>query len=244
MAEVYGPKIIREGLILNLDAADINSYPGLGTTWYDVSGNSSNGSLSNGPAYTSNFKGGLAMDGADDYLLTTVTSTTITPTNNWTVSIWCSLNSYPTVSGVAKEGILFGYAYYGGLGVYAISPSTGTVNVYGYFRSDSTSGIFGSYQWTLNSPTMFTVTHETGVGCKFYANGQLDEFSSATGGSWPAYMPNPFALWSPQPGVYGGGSNSYIYYPITTYTTQAYSRALSAQEIQQNYNATKTRFGL
>jgi hypothetical protein len=39
MAQKYGPNIVKSGLILNLDATDINSYPGSGTTWYDTSGN-------------------------------------------------------------------------------------------------------------------------------------------------------------------------------------------------------------
>ena len=44
MAQEYGPKIVTDGLVLSLDAADKNSYPGSGTTWYDLSGaGSSNG---------------------------------------------------------------------------------------------------------------------------------------------------------------------------------------------------------
>jgi hypothetical protein len=39
MGQNYGPVIIKSNLVLNMDAADINSYPGSGTTWYDVSGN-------------------------------------------------------------------------------------------------------------------------------------------------------------------------------------------------------------
>lgn len=54
MAEVHGPKIVREGLVLYLDAADINSYPGSGTTWFDVSGNGFHHTLSGSPTYNGN----------------------------------------------------------------------------------------------------------------------------------------------------------------------------------------------
>jgi hypothetical protein len=57
-------------------------------------------------------------------------------------------------------------------------------------------------------------------------------------------MPNPFYLLSPQQGVSGGGGSTYIYYPITTYSTQAYTKALTEDEVFQNYNATKAQYGL
>jgi hypothetical protein len=238
----YGGPIVTTDLYSMLDASNLVSYPKTGTTAYElVSSGAGDGSLTNGPTFTTAFGGGWIMDGVDDYLRTSVDSNAITPTNSWTVSIWCSLNSYPTITGSPKEGILFGYALYGGLGIYAISSTTGTVNVYGYFRSDSAVDIFGSYVWTLNTPTMFTLVHEAGVGCKFYVNDQLNyNYPGMTGGNWPGYMSLPFDLFSPQNGVYGGGSNTYIYYPITTYSTQVYlDKALTSAEILQNYNATK-----
>ena len=47
MALIYSPNIVRSGLVLALDAADSNSYPGSGTTWYDVSGNGYQATMSN-----------------------------------------------------------------------------------------------------------------------------------------------------------------------------------------------------
>jgi hypothetical protein len=235
----YGGPIVTSSLYSMLDASNLVSYPKTGTTAYTLTG-SVNGTLTNGPSFTPAFGGGWVMDGVDDYLGTAVSSTTITPTNSWTVSIWCSLNSYPTYSGTTLNGVLFGYAYYGGLGIYALTTAASTVNVYGFFRSDSSAALFGGYAWTLNTPTMFTLVHEAGVGCRFYVNGQLNTTSGTTGGNWPSYMPNPFYLQSPQNGIYGGGTETYIYYPITTYSTQVYNnKALTSDEVLQNYNATK-----
>ena len=244
MAGSSGPDLITNGLVLALDAADKNSYLGSGTSWYDLSGNGYNGTLINGSTFSNSYRGGIVFDGTDDYAPTGVSSTTITPTNSWTVSMWCSLNSYPVVSGTNKEGILYGYAYYGGLGIYAISVSTGNVGVYGFFRSDTASVVIGPYTWTTNTPTMFTLVHISGTGCRFFVNGSFLNSSSTTGGSWPNYMPNPFNLIFSYAGVYGGGTQTYINYPITAYSSNVYTKALTDTEVLQNYNATKSRFGL
>jgi hypothetical protein len=60
-----GPRITTNGLVLCLDALDKNSYPGTGTTWYDVSGNGYNATLTNGPTWNS--VGYFTFDGSNDY---------------------------------------------------------------------------------------------------------------------------------------------------------------------------------
>lgn len=47
-----GGNIVETGLVLNLDAGNSSSYPGSGTTWFDLSGNGNNGTLVNSPSYT------------------------------------------------------------------------------------------------------------------------------------------------------------------------------------------------
>ena len=63
MALNYSPQIITDGLTIALDAADTNSYPKSGATWYDVSGNNSNGVLTNGPTFSSANRGNIVFDG-------------------------------------------------------------------------------------------------------------------------------------------------------------------------------------
>jgi hypothetical protein len=69
MAEIHGPKIVRDGLILHWDPATKDSYPGSGTTIYDLSGNGNNGTLYNGVGYSTANNGVLVFDGANDYVL-------------------------------------------------------------------------------------------------------------------------------------------------------------------------------
>jgi len=63
-----GPKIVRDGLVLSLDAADRNSYVSGSTTWRDLSGNNNSGSLTNGPTFSSANGGVIVLDGANDYI--------------------------------------------------------------------------------------------------------------------------------------------------------------------------------
>ena len=67
MSVSNNPSIISNGLILALDAADKNSYPGSGTAWTDLSGNGNNGTLINGPTFNTGSLGNIVFDGVDDY---------------------------------------------------------------------------------------------------------------------------------------------------------------------------------
>lgn len=69
MSTNYGPRIINSGLSLHLDGADRNSYPGNGTIWYDLSGNGNNGTLTNGPVFSTSNRGIITLDGVDDYVV-------------------------------------------------------------------------------------------------------------------------------------------------------------------------------
>ena len=71
----YGPKIVTNGLVLALDAADKNSYSGTGTTWKDLSGNANNGTLTNGPTFSQANGGSIVFDGTDDYVTTSFATT-------------------------------------------------------------------------------------------------------------------------------------------------------------------------
>ena len=68
MALNHGPKLVTDGLVLWMDAADRTSYPGSGTTWTDLTRNGYNGTLTNGPTFSSANGGAIVLDGTDDYV--------------------------------------------------------------------------------------------------------------------------------------------------------------------------------
>ena len=79
------PSIVSDGLVLNLDAGKYSSYPGSGTTWTDLSGNGNNGTLTNGPTYSS---GSIVFDGTDDKISINASSFTNLSSGNFTISSW------------------------------------------------------------------------------------------------------------------------------------------------------------
>ena len=94
MACNAGPKIVNDGLVLAVDAASTKSYPGIGTDWYDRSGNGNDGTLTNGPTYEQkklgpNNSGLVFLDGVDDELTIAYNSNLkLTQNNDWTVEFW------------------------------------------------------------------------------------------------------------------------------------------------------------
>ena len=66
MALAHSPRIVRDGLVLYFDAANTKSYPGSGTTWYDLSGNEKHGTLINEPTFQSHNLGCFQFDGTND----------------------------------------------------------------------------------------------------------------------------------------------------------------------------------
>jgi hypothetical protein len=62
------PGVVTTNLSMFLDAGNASSYPGSGTAWTDLSGNSRNGTLTNGPTYTSADGGSIVFDGTNDFV--------------------------------------------------------------------------------------------------------------------------------------------------------------------------------
>jgi hypothetical protein len=74
MALNYGPTIVTDGLVLALDAADKNSYPGSGTSMYDLSGNNYTFTLQGNATFSNEGKGSIYLDGNLDGIQRTGTS--------------------------------------------------------------------------------------------------------------------------------------------------------------------------
>jgi hypothetical protein len=102
--EVY-PNIITSGSVLMLDAGFVGSYPTTASTWYDVSGNNINGTLTNGPTFNSN--GAIVFDGVDDYVNCNNNSNPLLnpgPSEAWSLSATFK-NSQPLPNDNAIYGI-------------------------------------------------------------------------------------------------------------------------------------------
>jgi len=222
--------IVQDGLVLNLDAGASTSYPGSGTTWTDLSGNGNNGTLVNGVGYNSANGGSLTFDGVDDYS-TGNTNIALGITN---VSINCWVN----ISTTSKKGAFLKIGS-GGPSGYAVGVGNNDMDSNG----NEILGLFPGVRWidtNINYGTGWkyvTLVLNASSVPSIYVNSTLI-------GSYSGLTPN-----SPDSSYYVGrnvGDEPLGARAFNGNIAQVsmYNRALTAAEIQQNFNATKSRFGL
>ena len=221
----FDNNIVRFGLVMELDAGNPYSYAGAGTAWYDVSGTGNNGTLTNGPTYTSDNSGGILFDGSDDYVNVTYNASTISfPSNNATICVWFKVST--TGDGI---GVLVTQRSSSGSGFQTYMYSTRL-----YADGGGTAGVSSNTVISNGTISFGCIVYDrTNSLLKLYINGIFDNQVSYTGNIQDTY---PIRLGN---GAFGDGP-----FPGTIYMAQIYNRTLSAAEVLQNYNATKGRFGL
>lgn len=232
-----GPNTVTSGLVLELDAGNIKSYQSGSTTWFDKSGYANNGTLTNGPTFNTGSLGSIVFDGVDDYVLVNSGSTSINPTTAITVASFFNVSSY----GSNYAPIVFKQNNYSGtyeqysLGFVSNNPF---LVITGVDRTQKVLQATGNYinQTIYATGTCDTVTDEI----KLYINGILMLTGSFT--STFDIADTPLNIGGT--GVLKFGSTYTGWTNGKIFNTQLYNKALSADEVLQNYNALKTRFGL
>jgi hypothetical protein len=216
-----GPYIVRDSsLVLELDAADKNSYPGSGTVWRDLSGNNKSGSLTNGPTFSSDGGGSIVFDGTNDYINTSLNI----DANPNTICAWC----YPTaITSTNGYGVVL--TDNGGWDKgFEINNSLWQIHTGNNIVSTGVLATVNAWQHGCLS--------YTNSATKFYVNGVL---------IWTGAAPVASAGSNVEIGRanYLGGAGSRFFVGRIS-IVNIYNRELSSTEITQNYNEQKSRFGL
>lgn len=235
MSFYYSPKIVTDGLVLYLDAGNQLSYPGSGTTWTDLSRSQTNGTLINGPTYSSANLGSVVFDGTNDYCdcgnlatldnMSIQMSVRVVSRNNF-------YNGFAASKGASNDfdsGFVIQMAG-SGASFNSFNVEGGFLRVGGgteFMTSSVSFGTWANVCLTI-SPTYIQFYLN---GSPQYGTARLNNASSTIG------MSN-LVIGTRVYGIPSFSANANIA------NTQIYNRALSAQEVLQNYNATKTRFGL
>lgn len=229
MSGIVGPDAIESGLVLSLDAANPNSYPGSGLTWTDISSNGITGTLTGGPVYSSGNMGVIFFDGINDYSTHGSQSTLNFGTGSFSCSFWI----YPTAwADGTSRGILD-------------KKTNDTTNGWVIYN-DGAGGRQNKINARLglqnNFPSVTNVAVNTWQHWCFvrdvttlywYYNGRLD-----TTGSNSVNVTDAAVFDIGRSKTWGGwfkGNMSQI---------SIYNRALSAAEVRQNFNSFRGRFGL
>ena len=208
--------IITNGLIMYLDAANINSYSGTGTAWNDLSPYKRNATLTNSPTFSSSNGGNIVFDGNDDYAPF--------PTSNLPYG-----SSPSTISAWAYSNNTSGFKWIISYGNAAVSQArflgvSGTDYYFGGFGNDIIVSGAQANKW-FNIVGVYE-----GYVTNLYINGQL-----ATSGvkNWNTVANNAQV---------GRQVNFSEYWSGNISNVSIYSTALNASQVLQNYNAVKGRF--
>lgn len=233
--------VATNGLVLHLDAANRNSYPGSGSAWNDLSGYGNNGTLYNSPTFNSaEASGSLSFNGSNQYAQININSTVLDGDPDFTVEMFVKRTA--TLAGSSG-----GYWGIGGAGQgYSVEGCTPTDNRIHLDLYDSTRIDSGS-DYPLNT-YVHVVWAKIGTAISVtttrpYVNGILQ---SATLGraqtSAPRYNTSTSGV-GVAIGRLNGNSNS-NYGQMNIGIFRVYNRALHPYEIVENFQAQKTRFGL
>ena len=228
-----GPHIVTDGLVLSLDAGNTKSYQSGSATWSDKSGNRNNETFVNGPTFNSDNGGSIVFDGVNDYCNITISAV---PTGSQaTVSFWTKFN-------VTQASSIF--SAYNSAGQRQINIHLTWSDSIVYWDCGASGGTYDR----INSSTL-TAAQKTGWHNWIFTK-------NATTGTMVIYLDGiSLASGTGKTNTIGAISTASkrcaiasfddtMYYSGNISSMLLYNRALTAEEILQNYTATKSRFGL
>jgi Concanavalin A-like lectin/glucanases superfamily len=219
------PTIVTTDLLLNLDADNPSSYPGTGNTWYDLSANLNNGTIATAAmANTTSTPKKFTFNGTTGNNVSFVSSKFNVPYTGKTVMVAAKMDAN---FGTNQFRALFG------------NTGTRNFNLYIYNNGSSYQIHFSAGSWGLSDVVplvtgqwyVFAATQDAN-NIRYYVNGVL----VGTTTSAPLYQ------YQSSTNEFLGNADNYWYGDINT--ALIYNRGLSTDEIVQNYNALKSRFGL
>ena len=199
----------------------------------DRSGNGYNGTLTNGPTFNSLNGGSIVFDGINDYI---TRNESINTGANFTVSAWI----YPTILGTTRRAVVANSYNYGTRNGWLFSTAGGGINNTFFLSIGADNAGIGAPVNTLNINewVYITATCQNGGGTTIlYKNGQVVANSNGTAGTI-TYTTNQFNVGYR---LIGGTTDPYT---GRIASIQVNNRVLSQQEILQNFNATRSRFGI
>jgi hypothetical protein len=217
-----------------LDAASRKSYPGTGNVWRDLSGNGNDGTLTNGPTFSSANGGSIVFDGTNDEILINNNQLARIGTVNHTITAWVNNDSvseedFIGTSGTSQGDVLLMIVFVagGGLGGFRghAWSSTGNSNTI-----DSPRAI-GTGNWS-----MLTQRVAWGGNIDLFENGVLTA-SQVLVGNAPSSSRTQLVIGC----RFANGSTKY---QGKISNVSIYNRALTPEEIKQNFNATRGRYGI
>jgi hypothetical protein len=225
MGLYHSPNIVADGLVLALDPSSLKSYAGTGTSFYDLSGNSNNGTVINGAVYSTSLSGYFNFDGSNDYV-NVPHSSSINIADNFTVSFWSKQKTNTAQVPLSKyqsgvRGWVFVYNNTANLMSFDGRNQTGD----GYKNAESSVpaplGVWNHYTGVKSGVNMIIYQNGVATGSTTWSSaGDMTTTSNLTVGSLNGTFPSACDV------------GQILYY----------NRVLTDDEIMQNYDATKNKY--
>lgn len=229
-----GPRTKLDGLVMRVDAANDRSYIGSGNSWLDLSDQNNNGTLTNGPVFSTAFGGGIVFDGSNDYV-TVPNSNSLSPTKTITISAWCRYNGtytgfYAPIVFKKNTAVSFFEQYQ------LVYLTNGTVQV-ALGNGSSNQAATSPLSYTNQLINAVATIDTANSIIKIYVNGELKASTSIIYANMSI---------STSPLIIGGNAQAGFpgYMGGSIYQVSVYNNVLTDIEILQNYNALKGRFNL
>jgi len=226
-----GPTVVTNGLVLALDAGNTQSYSGSGTTWNDLSGRNNTGTLTNGPTFNSGNGGSIVFDGVND-LISLGTGFTSLDLIDKSFQCWIKKTG-ASHKGLVDKDFDNGEPNYGGWGFWIQS------NNKLWWWPHPNLDLLDDGPLTVSNTTWTNVAVTWNSSTKtasFYINGVLN--SSKTNASIVEKASGSANF------VVGAFRETTSPFDGNISFVKAYNRILTATEIQQNFNATRGRYGI
>jgi hypothetical protein len=231
-------KIVTSGLVLALNAADRNSYVSGSTVWRDLSGNENNGTLTNGPTFNSANGGSIVFDGTNDHALLPINFFSYPSLTTFSISLWFKSSQSNGGTLFAQQNTNNPDTPSGWVPVIYLQ-SNGLIRVEPFWTNSVSNNIVNTNPLNNDVWHCITTTYNNGTN-KLYINGVY--VTERTGLSLNNYTSTYYYLIGA--GLASGRSLGSNYFSGNISNFLFYNREISLAEIQQNYNAQKSRFNL
>lgn len=246
MSIYHHPRIVTDGLVLHLDAANKKSYVEGSSTWYDLSKNKRLATLTDGPTFNSSNSGSLLLDGIDDYIsLGAILSFTANFATGTTIEIWSKFvttKNWARLIDISngKSTVVLIFARYSNTNKIALEARNSPFTSQGgcYTTNDVISN--GTIQHFVGTIGGGTIGGVPSSAAKIYING-ISQSLTQFGTHFP-YVPDCSSGRTFWMGRSAFTADAYLNNNI--YSIRIYNKELSQNEILQNFNATKSRYGL
>lgn len=234
MGAYAGPDIVKNGLIMCLDAANTQSYPGSGTLWTDISGHGNHATFTNLATHVTGSH--FSFDGIDDYA--TVDSGLETTIDGLTELTITGLVNYRFFEHVDN---IIGWGNANATGDPATSKTLGFYNHSGTLKACYNSSASFGTSATMVNKWVFLVSRYTTSNIYADMFGEAENSTTHTLGTNPTWL-----------GIDGQGysitigKTSYFARYAECYISalQVYNRKITDAEMKQNFNAYRGRFGI